>query len=336
MDTMDLHARVAELITAPKARWALAWLAAPATDEPRPVDFQDAATVRIRATRFFALRDNPAGLAAEIHTRVEDWRHQGDLHNRVASLGPADGYRRVATAVADAPAAAWWWRSAATQPQTWICTDPGIRDGRGLPFDINYAHHWDSTAPAVAIMTSSRLTGLPATALLSDQNKPPLLRDNPDILSAWAVSIKPDARVVDIHSPADWISLVDRYPSHRTDLLPAPHLRTSWPNEAQVLSIDWHRLSRDYDGVHLSFAGWLTATSQILTVPGRGLTVCDGWHTEATLWFKPAFTKLERLPADTLIYGYGRPVTGAQFDLTRTAIPPRRWWNLFTRPTTPA
>jgi hypothetical protein len=323
---MDLEARVAALIASPKARWALAWLAAAPVEEPRPADFQDAASARLRNTRLHLLRARPAGLVAEVHTRVEDWRYQCHAHTAVAGLGPAEGYRRIATALAKAPGSAWWWQPVPLDAQTWICADPGIRRGRGLPFRTSYGHHWDATAPVAAMTTSTRLPGLPATALLSDQNEHPPLRTDPALLSAWSAPIKQDVRVAEIHSPDDWISLVDRYPSHRTDLCQAPRLQAEWPAGALIWSVDWQRLSRDYDGVHLSVAGWLTATSQILSIPGRGLTICEGWPTEATMWFRPVFTaELQRLQVDGLEYGYGRPVAGSRHDLTK-APAPLPWW----------
>lgn len=326
MVSMHVDARTTDLTAAPKARWALAWLAAPVAAEPHPLDFHDAATVRPRRTRLHPLRRNPAGLLAEVHTRVEDWRYQDDAHTEIDRLGPPDGYRRIATALARTPAARWWWQDLDRDHQTWICTDPGIRQGHGLPFGTGYAHHWDSTAPAQAMTTGTRLPGLPSTALLSDQNRPPARRTDPTRLSAWAARVSPDARVAEVHGPDDWIALVDRYPSHRTDLCNSPHLRRTWPDGALIWTIDWQRLAQDYDGLHLSVAGWLTATSRVLTVPGRGHTLCEGWPTEATRWFRPVFAgPFERLHPPVLEYGYGRPVAGSAVDLTRQPDP-RPWW----------
>jgi hypothetical protein len=253
----------------------------------------------------------------------------------VRELGPPEGYRRIATALAKAPAAQWWWEPLRRDSQVWICTQP-IRRGRGLPFVTSYGHHWDSTAPAATLTTTTRLPRLPAMALLPTQldrdhrHRPPTAAAPPP-LSAWRVPLKPDARIAEIHSPADWVDLVQRYPSHRTDHCLAPHLDAAWPDTSLTWTIDWRGLSRDYDAVHLSFAGWLTATSRVLPLPnGRGYTVCEGWRTEATTWFRPMFTgEFERLGRDELehelAYGYGRPSTGSQHDLT-TAPPTPPWW----------
>jgi hypothetical protein len=330
---MTIQASAADLVAAPKARWALAWLAAPRSGQPRPVDFRDAATARPRATRLHPLRHNHAGLLAEIHNRVEDWRYQRAAHTGLDTLGPPDGYLRLATALTKAPAAGWWWQPVRGDSQVWICDQP-IRQGRGLPFSTSYAHHWDATAPATALTTSTRLPHLPAVALLADQNTHHPYRTPPGSLSAWRVPVRPDARIAEIHSPADWVALVQRYPSHRTDLCLAPQLQAQWPTGALPWSVDWKGLSQDYDGVHLSVAGWLTATSRLLPLPDRdGYTFCEGWPTEATRWFRPVFSgEFERLPAESLEhpleYGYGRPCTGSSHDLTAVAPVQPWWWSL--------
>jgi hypothetical protein len=342
MDPMNADGRVEDLIASPKARWALAWMASPHTGDPYPVDFHDAATARLRAIRLHDLRDNPEGLVAEVHNRVGDWRYQrsphveggrvtaGTLaHTGIATLGPAEGYRRVAAALAKAPAAQWWWQPLRRDSQVWICAQP-IRCGSGLPFVTSYGHRWDATAPAAALVTSTSMPRLPAMALLSDQNRPPALRTPPPSLSAWRVSVKPDAPIAEVHSPDDWTALVLRYPSHRTDRCLAPHLDAAWPDSSLTWTVDWRALSRDYVGVHLSVAGWLTATSRVLALPdGRGHTICEGWPTEATAWFRPAFTgEFERVQPEELDhdleYGYGQPSVGSRHDLT--AAPPLPWW----------
>jgi hypothetical protein len=400
MNGMMVDARVADLLAAPKARWALAWLAAPPAEQVgpeqmSPADSFNAADVHLKRTGLRALRTNPAGLLAEIHTRVEDWRYQRDaliavgedLHLRISNadrervardlgnamaegrldiaelekrlsavyaaktfadlawvsmdlpvqvsgpdrLGPADGYARIATALLAAPAARWWHEPLDRDAQTWICHDLGITRGTKLPFSTNYGHHWDATAPAVAVTTSTRLPRLPAVALLADYNCSPDQRPDPARLSAWDVPVNPDARVYEIHSPADWTALVDRYPSHRTDLCLAPHLAQAWRGDDLIWTPDWRGMSQDYDGVHLSVAGWLTATSQILEVPGRGgRTVCEGWAAESTVWFRPVFDVFERLDLGRLEYGYGRPAAGAELDLAvLPSAPP--WWRRVLR-----
>lgn len=333
---MIVDPRVADLLAAPKARWALAWLAAAHADAPTPVDAYNAADTHPKRTRLHQLRADPAGLLAEIHTRVEDWRYNHAGQTGVDALGAApEGYTRIATALLAAPAAAWWHQPLDLTNQTWICHDPGIRHGRRLPFSSNFGHHWDATAPAASAVTSTRLPRLPATRLLADLNACPRDRPDPAALSAWHANLKPDATVYEIHSPTDWVTLVTRYPSHRTDLCLAPDLMRRWPAKQLIWTPEWRAVAKDYDGVHLSVAGWLTATSQILDLPDLGgHTICEGWPAESTGWFKPVFNApFDRLDTGPLAYGYGRPATGADHDLT--ALPPAvPWWRRLLRPVT--
>lgn len=331
--SMDLQARAAALTASPKARWALAWLAAP-VGELLPADFHTADTARPANTRLHLLRADEAALLAEVHNRVEDWRYQRDAHTAITTLGPAQGYHRVATALANAPAASWWWEPLRRDHQVWICDEP-IERGKGLPFSTSYAHHWDATSPFAELITSTSLARLPAVALLSDQNCEPADRTPSEWLTAWRTPVRPDARVAEVHCPADWVSLVERYPSHRTNLCQAPDLHARWPDGELPGSVEWSRLARDYDGLHLSVAGWLTATSLPLPLPQLkrpSLTFCEGWPTEATVWFRPVFTgEFERIkPEDLdhkLEYGYGRPRTGSPHDLTCLPTPARvPWW----------
>ena len=323
--------RLDELLRAPRARWALAWLATPLDHPAGPVDAFDAVETPLRDTRLHHLYDDPAALLAEVVGRVERWRHDPHAHTEVQRLGPAEGYTTIARALLDAPAATWWYEPLRREAQSWICHDPGIRVGTGLPFVTNYAHHWDRTAPMETVSTSTRLPGLPAAELLTQRRPAGGHTVVEHGLSAWDVQVKPEARVYEIHGPADWTALVDRFVSHRTTLCQAPDLERQWRTGDIIWSVDWREMAQQYDGVHLSVAGWLTASSRVLPVPGRGNTVLEGWPMEGTLWFRLVSAPLQRLDAGPLRYGYGRGALGADTDLVlaaRRAAQPwwRRWW----------
>jgi len=332
--TMSVDPRVADLLASPKARWALAWLAATPADESAPADAFNAADTRPRHSRLHQLRHNPAGLLAEIHTHVDDWRYNRAGRRGVDRLGPVDGYARLAAYLLTTPAADWWYQPLNLTSQTWICDDPDITHGHRLPFSTNFGHHWDATGPAVAPATSTRLPNLPATVLLADHDLAPHQRPKPGTLSAWRAQLKPDVRVYEIQGAVDWVNLVAQYPSHRTDLCLAPDLMSRWRPKELVWTPDWRAVAQDYDGVHMSVPGWLTATSQILDLPDRdGHTICEGWPAESTTWFRPVFSgPFERLDTGPLGYGYGRPTAGADHDLTTPVLPAGPWWRRLLRP----
>jgi len=329
------QSRVADLVNSPKARWLLAWLAAqPGSVGIGYADPFDAADIPLRLTRLHTLRADPVALLVASHSRVGDWRRNTTGLAAADELVPCTGYERVATALVDCEAARWWWQPLERDRQSWICVQPDVHSAARIPFATSYSHHWDATAPAierptasaVSCWTSTRLRKLPAAALLADPVWPRELRPQPEHVRAWAVPVRDDARVFEIRSPADWVALVDRYPSHRTNLCQAPHLERRWPAGELIWTPDWRAVAQDFDAVHLAQAGWLTATSRILEVPGRGLTVCEGWPTESTVWFRPRFQPFQRIECGPLSFGYGRPETGSDIDLTEPQQQPLPWW----------
>lgn len=323
---------VEDLLEAPKARWVLAGLAA-APGASQPVDAFTVSEQSLRASRLGVLWGNAAGLLAEVHTLVEDWRYHekwldGNAAHAIEQLGPAEAYRPVAEALCRAPAAAWWWRSLDREAQSWVCRVPGVVEVKPVERRTVYGQHPGMTGPELAYRTSTRLGRLPAVELLADQR--PTHFPRPEGWAVWSVGIKPDARVYEIHCPADWTALVERYLWHRATLCQAPHLTAVWPSGASMFTPAWDEVAKHYDGVRLSPAGWLTATSRMLPLSGRpGYTFCEGWPTERTLWFRSAFVEgYELVKSGTPVeFGYGRPCTGSPLDLRDDAGRRFPWWH---------
>lgn len=100
--------------------------------------------------------------------------------------------------------------------------------------------------------------------------------------------VSPDARVYEIGSPADWHVLAVRCGDPDTYLGPDRHLLT-------VAGIDhgpaptWSRVAADWDGVHLSFAGLLSALYVPVTTDDVTTTLWS-WEWEKTLWLQAPFT----------------------------------------------
>jgi hypothetical protein len=112
--------------------------------------------------------------------------------------------------------------------------------------------------------------------------------------SAWNVSVTAGVRVAEIHSLADWASLVEAYPLEVTGAR-----RVEWSGRygqaGPWLVPDWSRLARDWDGVHVSAEGYLRAQEQ--TAPVRdGRTVLRGWNPDATYWLREVISLAESVP----------------------------------------
>jgi hypothetical protein len=137
--------------------------------------------------------------------------------------------------------------------------------------------------------------------------------------SRWRLPVRTDARVWNINGPADWVRLVETSPKvatapHSGWELPGPnqHHRDieellSTPNQCAVrvdierhVLPDWDAVARDYDGVHLSWGGFLTTEGYVSDLPGGGVTMLRYWGSERTLWLRDVFGEPTPLDAPNL------------------------------------
>lgn len=113
-----------------------------------------------------------------------------------------------------------------------------------------------------------------------------------------------EARVWEIHRPQDWVELVESYPKVAPrghdgwelpglnqrdiprELLASPNQHAVRTSVERVVMPDWRAVAADYDGVHLSWAGWLTSEGFVSDLPSGGVTMLRYWHSEHTHWLK--------------------------------------------------
>lgn len=101
--------------------------------------------------------------------------------------------------------------------------------------------------------------------------------------SLWSVHVDGEARVFEVHSRDDWSDLVTTYP------YAAPNMETfGWGDKsstsAQLLIPNWAEVAKDWDGVHVSVAGYLNAAYTPISLrPGR-YALLAGWHPDGTVW----------------------------------------------------
>ena len=143
----------------------------------------------------------------------------------------------------------------------------------------------------------------------------------PGPISRWLVPIRPDARVVEIHRPADWARLVAEYPArstrpHSGRELPGPNQDVGIAAEVdrrtvgaaartgvEVVMPDWARVAHDVDGVHLSWAGMATCEGRVIDVVDLGpdvVTMVRYWGSERTMWLNDVFETPTPLTAPAL------------------------------------
>ncbi len=141
----------------------------------------------------------------------------------------------------------------------------------------------------------------------------------PGPISRWHMPVGPGARVWNINHPAEWVRLVETFPKvatephagwelpgpnqHKRDVarlaaVPAQHgVRTTL---ARHVLPDWRAVASEYDGVHLSWAGFITAEGFVRDLGDRAATMLRFWASERTLWFRDVFGEPEPLDAPSL------------------------------------
>jgi hypothetical protein len=141
-------------------------------------------------------------------------------------------------------------------------------------------------------------------------------------LSRWSVQVDPAARIFEVRRPDDWAALVQAHPCetrtgryegweingkdrHRVadefDNLPAQ--RAARSGVRRFLEPDWTSVADEWDGVHLSWAGFLTTEGTATDLGAGEVTMLRGWGSERTVWLNPVLQNplpVDPNPADAL------------------------------------
>jgi hypothetical protein len=157
---------------------------------------------------------------------------------------------------------------------------------------------------------------------------------NDDLFSAWDFSRMPvtrwhlpihaGVRLWSVDRPSDWVRLVETYPKVAT----RPHIGwelsgpNQYPSDTKMLRSfenqnavrivvdrhvvpDWEAVAHDFDGVHLSWAGFLTAEGFVSDLSGGGVTMLRYWGSERTLWLHDVFGNPAPLAPPTFSNRFG-------------------------------
>jgi hypothetical protein len=103
------------------------------------------------------------------------------------------------------------------------------------------------------------------------------------------VQVTEQARVAEVHSAADWHDLVVRYGDLTTHSGSDANLASAADLDNGVAPT-WSAVADDYDGVHLSFAGLLSALYVSTTSADVGTSTLWAWEWECTHWVTSAFS----------------------------------------------
>jgi hypothetical protein len=100
------------------------------------------------------------------------------------------------------------------------------------------------------------------------------------------------ARVYEINSPRDWWNLAASHPADAPGYRYTPNQDRS-PSLARI-DPDWSKVAQDWDAVHLSVGGMLTAEDVAFNRDGVRAELRD-WDLESTCLLRWVFTSVERL-----------------------------------------
>jgi hypothetical protein len=258
---------------------------------------------------------DPLALLAPVARAARTWAFSSDGPEWDRTLtAEAKRLRPLAELVAAAPAASWWRDPVAREHQRWlgcahrprlargaavadaVIADSVKEDARGASAAESDARHqggddefttgtwWSGPVGDVVRTTRGDLAGLPAVGLACDEDP-----FGEELFEVWGLRVDPQARVYEVHTPADWESLAATYPREVTST--RRHDWGRWTGRAgRWILPDWLSVARDWDGVHVSVAGYLSTAGT-----AAGETLLAGWDADQALWLRDVFSDVRQL-----------------------------------------
>jgi hypothetical protein len=207
----------------------------------------------------------------------------------------------IAAALDDRPDLAWWhadrreaqwaidWRDQADRAP--LAGDPAaelarwadaaradeIRSERERPSDpaAMVGGIWWSAPTTLPSTTGELPDGRPAGLLL--------VEDALGWETATAIPVSGAGRTYEIRGPEDWAELCRRHPLEVTASRRHEWYRTTGRVRRWVMP-DWQSVATEWDAVHLTTVGYLTAATRDIAVDGEASSVIAGWSPDATYW----------------------------------------------------
>ncbi len=220
-----------------------------------------------------------------VHSEI-DLTPYWDGYQRQAEVLLASGaaLRPFADHLLQAAGTATWFAELDRKRQEWMSSAGLAPDASSFHPDLR-SYGAGITKPRRALWTSTSM-GEGSSGWLhyvhwgEDRWESPYLR--------WRLEVLATARVYEVHGPQTWQALCLAYP--------APS-RLAYPVEtpAAVIEPDWQGVTQDWDGIHLSVGGLLTAERVRWGRPGAQAHLY-GWGVESTVWLRWVFGAVQRLP----------------------------------------
>lgn len=183
------------------------------------------------------------------------------------------------------PGTAWWFESSVKRPQLLARLPHGSTNDNPAAGVPQHPTEWERYGqhPKWGVDTSTLFDGV-SSYLVAESN---CYGDiGPLRLPAERVVLTPriDARVFSVNTPDEWHQLATTYRAREFGGL-----------SEDVVVPDFSKVAKDWDGVHLTFAGVLSC-DQVRIESEAGATELQSWEAEETVWLRPVFADVSRLP----------------------------------------
>jgi aldose 1-epimerase len=249
------------------------------------------------------------GLAAIIQAvaEISPWRSPGHDHILRTVFDYRDRHRArlelLALDLVNQPGIAWMWEGVDLANQLWLPQETGWVDrdtfeagraGQEGDWLDPYPHQ-----PWPLLSTSNRHGDIsPELAHILGHGGDWILRPP---IERRAVTIRSDARVLEIATPRDWHDFIRRYPAdgfRKYRNKPNAYRYEDghpWGYAPELMVPDWHAASADWDGVNVSPWAYLTVI-QVREQSDIGWTEPWAWEGPHTTWLNWVFETVEDLP----------------------------------------
>ena len=199
-------------------------------------------------------------------------------------LAHGSALRHQASHLLAAPATADWFANLDRKRQVWIARDGRPAELASFSADLR-PFGAGITKPRRVLWTSTSIGTCPSGWIFylrwgEDRREPPY--------HPWYLQVPFSARVYEIHGPQAWQTLCLTYPAPSS-------LAYAMLTPKDLIEPDWQAVAHDWDGVHLSLGGVLTA-ERVRWGQLSAHTHLFGWAVESTAWLRWVFDRVERLP----------------------------------------
>lgn len=258
------------------------------------------------------------------------WQPPDDEDTLAAAPDLREALRPIAEALTRAPGTAWWTDSVDSDcqlvPDYYVPGEPPVapelsgtaaklydwrkstieddhRAQRERPADpaANYGGYWWSAPSDAGLPRTTRAlpSGI-AVHMIWEEDAV-----DPERAAVWTTRARTGARIYELAEPGAWVDLVRRYPLDVTFARRHEWYKTTH-RDGQWLIPDWEAVSHDYDAVHLTVLGYLTAATRALPVNDAAATMLAGWNPDETFWLTDTLEPMASEPELwTKVDGFG-------------------------------